>query len=71
MTGFLKGLATAMITPFHESGVNFDEFGKMTEYQIAGGADALVVLGTTGEPDRHDERGRKTRAHGIRREKSR
>ncbi len=50
MTGFLKGLATAMITPFHESGVNFDEFGKMTEYQIAGGADALVVLGTTGEP---------------------
>lgn len=50
MTGFLKGLATAMITPFCDSGVNFEEFGKMMEYQIAGGADALVVLGTTGEP---------------------
>ena len=50
MIGFLKGSATAMITPFTESGVNFDAFGKMIEYQIAGGTDALVVLGTTGEP---------------------
>lgn len=50
MTGFLKGLATAMITPFCRDGVDFDAFGKMTEYQIEGGADALVVLGTTGEP---------------------
>lgn len=50
MTGFLKGSATAMITPFTENGINFDAFGKMIEYQIAGGTDALVVLGTTGEP---------------------
>ena len=50
MRGFLKGLATAMITPFTDDGVNFDEFGKMIEYQIEGGADAIVVLGTTGEP---------------------
>lgn len=50
MTGFLNGLATAMITPFTKDGVNYEEFGKMMEYQIAGGADALVVLGTTGEP---------------------
>ena len=50
MTNFFKGLATAMITPFDENGVNLDEFGKMIEYQIAGGADALVILGTTGEP---------------------
>ncbi len=51
MTGFLKGTATAMITPFYEKGgVNFDAFGEMIEYQIAGGTDALVVLGTTGEP---------------------
>lgn len=39
-----------MITPFNKDGVNFDEFGKMIEYQIDGGTDALVVLGTTGEP---------------------
>lgn len=50
MKGFLKGSATAMITPFTEDGVNFDAFGKMIEYQIENGTDALVVLGTTGEP---------------------
>lgn len=50
MTGFLKGSATAMITPFDKNGVNLAAFGEMMEYQIAGGTDALVVLGTTGEP---------------------
>jgi len=50
VTGFFRGIATAMITPFNEEGVNFDEFGKMIEYQIEGGTDAIVVLGTTGEP---------------------
>ncbi len=50
MTGFCNGIFTAMITPFTENGVNFEEFGKMIEYQIDGGTDALVVLGTTGEP---------------------
>lgn len=50
MTGFLNGLATAMITPFDGKGVNLNELGKMIEFQIAGGADALVILGTTGEP---------------------
>ena len=51
MKGFFKGTATAMITPFYlGGGVNFDAFGKMIEYQIENGTDALVVLGTTGEP---------------------
>lgn len=50
MTGFFKGIATAMVTPFNENGVNFGAFKKMIEYQIDGGSDALVVLGTTGEP---------------------
>ncbi len=50
MTGFLKGSATAMITPFAKDGVNLDAFAALVEYQIAGGTDALVVLGTTGEP---------------------
>lgn len=50
MTGFCNGILTAMITPFIDNGVNFEEFGKMIEYQIEGGTDALVVLGTTGEP---------------------
>ena len=50
MTGFLKGVATALITPFDENGINFHEFDKIIEYQIAGGVDAIVVAGTTGEP---------------------
>lgn len=50
MTGFFNGIATAMVTPFSKDGVNLEEFGKMIEYQIEGGTDALVVLGTTGEP---------------------
>ncbi len=50
MLGFFKGIATAMITPFTKDGVNLLEFGRMIEYQIEGGTDALVVLGTTGEP---------------------
>lgn len=51
MKAFFKGTATAMITPFYDNGgVNFDAFGRMIEYQIENGTDALVVLGTTGEP---------------------
>ena len=50
MVGFCHGILTAMITPFTDNGVNFEEFGKMIDYQIDGGTDALVVLGTTGEP---------------------
>ena len=50
MTGFLTGTATAMVTPFTESGVDFNAFSRMIEYQIAGGTDTLVILGTTGEP---------------------
>lgn len=50
MVNFCNGILTAMITPFTADGVNFEEFGKMIEFQIDQGADALVVLGTTGEP---------------------
>ena len=51
MKGFFKGTATAMITPFFkDGGVNFEAFGKMIDYQIKNGTDALVILGTTGEP---------------------
>ena len=50
MKGFYYGSATALITPFNETGVNFDALGAMIEYQIAGGTAAIVFLGTTGEP---------------------
>lgn len=50
MVGFFNGVATAMITPFYKDGVNLNELGKLIEYQIEGGADGIVILGTTGEP---------------------
>ena len=50
MKHLFQGTATAMITPFHGGGVDFEAFGNMIEYQIQNGTDALVILGTTGEP---------------------
>ena len=50
MKGFFYGSGTALITPFDENGVNYEEFGKIIEFQIANGTDMLVFLGTTGEP---------------------
>ncbi len=44
-----KGCGTAIATPFTEDGVNFDEFGKLLEDQIANEVDAIIVCGTTGE----------------------
>lgn len=40
---------TAIATPFDESGINFEEFKKLVEFQIIEGADAIIVCGTTGE----------------------
>lgn len=50
MKGFFKGSATAIITPFDENDVNYDVLGELVERQIAGGTDAIIFLGTTGEP---------------------
>ncbi len=50
MKGFFSGSATAIITPFTENGVNYPVFDALIEHQIAGGTDAIVFLGTTGEP---------------------
>lgn len=45
-----KGSATALITPFTENGVDLNAYEKLLNFQISNGTDALVVLGTTGEP---------------------
>ncbi|MBR2315837.1 MAG: 4-hydroxy-tetrahydrodipicolinate synthase [Clostridia bacterium] len=49
MKTVFKGAATALITPFDEGGVDFESFGKLIDWQIWEGIDALVVCGTTGE----------------------
>ena len=43
------GCGTAIITPFDENGINFEEFKKIIEFQIKEGIDAIIVCGTTGE----------------------
>lgn len=44
-----EGCGTAIITPFNEKGVNYEELEKLIEYQIMGETDAIIVCGTTGE----------------------
>lgn len=44
-----KGCGTAIITPFNENGVDFDQFKKLIEFQIANKVDSIIVCGTTGE----------------------
>ena len=43
------GAATALITPLTAAGVDYERFGKLIDWQIAEGIDALVIAGTTGE----------------------
>lgn len=44
-----KGVGTALVTPFTDDGVNFEELKKLIEFQIQEGADSLIICGTTGE----------------------
>ena len=44
-----RGAATALITPLTAAGVDYDRFGKLIDWQIDEGIDALVIAGTTGE----------------------
>lgn len=46
----LKGLGVALVTPFKsDKSVDFEALRAMVEYVATGGADYIVVLGTTGE----------------------
>lgn len=44
-----EGMATAIITPLTENGIDYEAFAKLIEWQIEQGINALVVCGTTGE----------------------
>jgi 4-hydroxy-tetrahydrodipicolinate synthase len=46
----MKGLGTALITPFTTDGkIDYESLGHLIEHQVAGGTDYLVILGTTSE----------------------
>ena len=45
-----KGAGVAIVTPMKESGeVNYEQFDRLLEFQIANNTDAVIVCGTTGE----------------------
>ena len=46
----LKGLGTALITPFKQDGsVDYEALARVLDTQLTGAVDYIVVLGTTGE----------------------
>ena len=43
------GSGTAIVTPFRNGTVDLNAFGRLLDFQISGGTDAIIVCGTTGE----------------------
>ena len=43
------GVGTAIVTPMNANGVDYDAFGRLIDWQIEEGVNALVIAGTTGE----------------------
>lgn len=43
------GAGVALVTPFKNGKVDFDNYGELIEWQIAEGTDAIISCGTTGE----------------------
>ncbi|MGL4990737.1 MAG: 4-hydroxy-tetrahydrodipicolinate synthase [Sarcina sp.] len=44
-----KGSCVALVTPFNESGVDFNKLKELLEWHIKNETDAILVCGTTGE----------------------
>ncbi len=52
------GAGVAIVTPFNADGsINFDKLGQLIDFNINGGTDCIVIVGTTGEASTltHDE----------------
>ncbi len=45
-----KGVATALITPFKDNNLDVEAFERLLDFGCDSGINAVVVLGTTGEP---------------------
>ena len=44
-----RGVATAMVTPMTERGVDYDALARLIDFQLENGINALLAVGTTGE----------------------
>jgi 4-hydroxy-tetrahydrodipicolinate synthase len=54
------GAMVAIVTPFQEGEIDFQTLDELIDFQLAGGIDAIVPVGTTGEcptlsPDEHKQ----------------
>lgn len=43
------GSGVAIITPFNETGIDFEKLGELIDFQIENHTDAIIICGTTGE----------------------
>ena len=43
------GSGVALVTPFTDSGVDFDALSRLVDFQLKNGIDAIIACGTTGE----------------------
>ncbi len=43
------GAATAIVTPLAKDGIDYEQFGRLIDWQISEGIAAIVAVGTTGE----------------------
>ena len=50
-----EGVATALITPFCENGIDYKLFEQQLKFQLDSGVDAVCVAGTTGEAPTLDD----------------
>lgn len=63
-----EGIATALITPTTQNGVDYDALGRLIDWQIDMGVNALVICGTTGESSTlTDEEHRNAIAYAVKR----
>jgi len=44
-----RGSGVAVVTPFKDGNIDFDALTSILEFQLKGGVDFIVALGTTGE----------------------
>ena len=50
------GAATAIVTPLTKDGIDYEQFGRLIDWQIDAGIDAIVAVGTTGEGSTLDDK---------------
>ena len=50
-----RGAATAIVTPLTKDGIDYEAFGRLIDWQIEAGIDAIVAVGTTGEGSTLDD----------------